>query len=63
MNISCSSRLEKRQVLLPTPSIIKSVNGKDVKPAKLNTFVDLIVSSGLDSIPMELIPLPEKNGR
>ena len=46
-------------VLLPTP-IIKSVNGKDVKPAKLNTFVDLIVGSGLDSIPMELIPLPEK---
>ena len=30
-------------VLLPTPSIVKSVNGKDVKPAKLNTFVDLIV--------------------
>ena len=47
-------------VVLPTPSIIKSVNGNDVKPPTMDHFIKLIVESGLDAIPMELIPLPSK---
>ena len=47
-------------VVLPTPSIIKSVNGNDVKPPTMDHFIKLILESGLDAIPMELIPLPSK---
>lgn len=47
-------------VVLPTPSIIKSVNGEDVIPPTMEKFVNIITQSGLDAIPMEIIALPEK---
>lgn len=47
-------------VVLPTPSIIKSVNGEDVIPPTIEKFVNIISKSGLDAIPMEIIALPEK---
>ena len=45
-------------IVLPTPSIIKSVDGKDLIPPSIETFVKMI--SGLDAIKMEIIALPEK---